>query len=292
MQQRGRIASLVLMSIAAALFGWLAVARRSGATLGFDLGVRARVHDWASPAMTVIARSLTALGSPIFLSVLFAIAMLAFYRLEWKRPAITVAEVMAGAIVCNIGLKSLIQRARPEPFFGKDPSSYSFPSGHALYSLCFYGVIASVLAAHAPERAARIGIGCGGAADRGDRAVARVSRRPLSLGRDRRLSQRRVRDRRGVRVLARLVVADRRTPRIEAHRHRGAGAVASLTGQGSVSRTRRDGRFRYARNYARDRPSQAQNQPPPAKRPKKNPSASPRLTEGYLSARLLDRPVC
>ena len=158
MQQHGRIASLVLMSIAAALFGWLAVARRSGATLEFDLGVRARVHEWASPAMTTIARSVTVLGSPIFLSVLFAIAMLAFYRLEWKRPAITVAEVMAGAIVCNIGLKALIQRARPEPFFGKEPSSYSFPSGHALYSLCFYGVIASVLAAHAPERAARIGI--------------------------------------------------------------------------------------------------------------------------------------
>ena len=56
--------------------------------------------------MTTIARSVTALGSPILLSVFFAIAMLAFYRLEWKRPAITLAEVMAGAIVCNIGLKS------------------------------------------------------------------------------------------------------------------------------------------------------------------------------------------
>lgn len=158
MQQHGRIASLVLMSIAVALFGWLAVARRSGAPLEFDLGVRARVHEWASPAMTTIARRVTVLGSPIVLSLLFAIAMLAFYHLGWKRPAITVAEVMAGAIVCNVGLKSLIQRARPEPFFGKEPSSYSFPSGHALYSLCFYGLIASVLAAHAPERAARIGI--------------------------------------------------------------------------------------------------------------------------------------
>ena len=62
------------------------------------------------------------------------------------------------AIVCNIGLKDLIQHARPEPFFGKEPSSYSFPSGHALYSLCFYGMIAGVLAAHALEPAARIGI--------------------------------------------------------------------------------------------------------------------------------------
>ena len=52
-----------------------------------------------------------------------------------------------------------------------------------------------------------------------------------------------------------------------------------------------DGRSHYARNYARDRPAQARNHPPPAKRPKKNPSASPRLTEGFTFARLLDRPV-
>jgi undecaprenyl-diphosphatase len=157
-EQRRCIIVIVLMSITAAAFAWLAVARRSGATLEFDLGVRARVHDWASPPLTALARSLAALGSPIFLSMFFAIAMVAFYRLEWKQPAITLAEVMASAIVCNIGLKRLIHRARPEPFFGLNPSSYSFPSGHALYSLCFYAVIASVLAAHAPERAARIGI--------------------------------------------------------------------------------------------------------------------------------------
>ena len=68
------------------------------------------------------------------------------------------AEVMATAVVCNVGLKRLIHSRRPEPFFGTNPSSYSFPSGHALYSLSFYGVLASVLAAHAPPGAARIGI--------------------------------------------------------------------------------------------------------------------------------------
>ena len=153
-----RIAVIVVMSIAAALFGCLAVARRSGATLGFDLAVRTGVHNWASPAMTAIARVVATLGSPIFLSVFFAIAMLAFKRVEWKRGAVTLAEVMAGAVVCNVGLKRLIHSPRPEPFFGTDPSSYSFPSGHALYSLCFYGVLATVLAAHTPERAARIAI--------------------------------------------------------------------------------------------------------------------------------------
>ena len=153
-----RIAVIVVVSIAAALFGWLAVARRSGATLGFDLAVRTAVHRWASPASTVLARVLATLGSPIFLLVSFAIAMLAFDRVASKRAAVTLAQVMAGAVVCNVGLKRLIHCPRPEPFFGTDPSSYSFPSGHALYSLCFYGVLASVLAVHTPERAARIAI--------------------------------------------------------------------------------------------------------------------------------------
>jgi undecaprenyl-diphosphatase len=153
-----RIAAIVVMSIAAPLFGRLALARRSGATLRFDLAVRTSVHSSTSVAMTVIARVAATVGSPIFLSVFFAIAMLAFHRVDGKRAAVTLAEVMAGAVVCNVGLKRLIHVPRPEPFFGRDPSSYSFPSGHALYSLCFYGVLASVLAVHTPERAARIAV--------------------------------------------------------------------------------------------------------------------------------------
>jgi undecaprenyl-diphosphatase len=158
LEEPRRIAVIIVMSLAAALFGWLALARRSGATLGFDVAVRTAVHRSASPTTTLLARVLATLGSPIFLSVSFAIAMLAFDRVASKRAAVTLAEVMAGAVVCNVGLKRLIHCPRPEPFFGTDPSSYSFPSGHALYSLCFYGVLASVLAVQAPERAARIAI--------------------------------------------------------------------------------------------------------------------------------------
>ena len=68
-------------------------------------------------------------------------------------------------------------------------------------------------------------------------------------------------------------------------------ACCGSIGRANVSRVSLDGRFRYARNYARDRPSNTQNHPPASQAPKKNPSASPRLTEGFLSARLLDRPV-
>ena len=156
--ERKRIADILLAVVAAATFGWVAIQRRSGATLKFDLAIRGRVHDLASPVMTALARVLATVGSPIAISLFFATAMVAFHRLHWKRAAITLAAVMAAAVVCNVGLKRLIHCARPEPLFGTNPSSYSFPSGHALYSLAFFGVLASVLAAHAPPGAAPIGI--------------------------------------------------------------------------------------------------------------------------------------
>ena len=39
-------------------------------------------------------------------------------------------------------------------FSAASPSSYSFPSGHALGSLCFYGILAAILAGRARGRGA------------------------------------------------------------------------------------------------------------------------------------------
>ena len=63
---------------------------------------------------------------------------------------------MAGAIVLDNVLKTAVHRARPDPFFGIAPESYSFPSGHVLFSTCFYGALASIVTAslqNGPSRA-------------------------------------------------------------------------------------------------------------------------------------------
>jgi undecaprenyl-diphosphatase len=45
------------------------------------------------------------------------------------------------------------------PFFGTEaPHSYSFPSGHALFSICFFGVVAALVAARLPSIAARAAV--------------------------------------------------------------------------------------------------------------------------------------
>ena len=63
---------------------------------------------------------------------------------------------MAGAAVLETVLKYSFHRPRPVPFFGTAPPSYSFPSGHALASLCFYGQLAIVLTDKICSRSARV----------------------------------------------------------------------------------------------------------------------------------------
>jgi undecaprenyl-diphosphatase len=95
--------------------------------------------------------------------VLFAICIAVFLVAGWKHAAIWLAVAMGGSVVLDVSLKLAFHRARPVPFFGTVPLTYSYPSGHALSSLCFYGVLAGLCCARIQSRAARtlIWIGTG-----------------------------------------------------------------------------------------------------------------------------------
>jgi undecaprenyl-diphosphatase len=72
----------------------------------------------------------------------------------FKLPRIAgfLAITMAGVSTLDYVLKLAFHRPRPIAFYGTSPTSYSFPSGHALGSFCFYGVLAAVLASRATGR--------------------------------------------------------------------------------------------------------------------------------------------
>jgi len=59
---------------------------------------------------------------------------------------------MVGAATLDSVLKLAFHRLRPVAYYGVSPRSYSFPSGHALGSLCFYGILAAVLSDRATSR--------------------------------------------------------------------------------------------------------------------------------------------
>jgi undecaprenyl-diphosphatase len=138
-------------------FGWFASEIFEGETKVFDETVRQAINQTATPVLTKLMIFISFIGSPIFLVCLGVVVLIIFLRLRWRRAAVLFVLTMAGEIILDLTLKGFYRRARPEPFFDYAlPSSYSFPSGHALASFCFYGILAWLVTARLENRTARI----------------------------------------------------------------------------------------------------------------------------------------
>ena len=141
------------------LFAWLAEEMLEGETQRFDETIRSFVHSFASEPLTSLMRVFTILGSTIFLTAMASCVLAISLYKSWKRVAALVATTMAGAVILDLALKTSFGRARPIPFFDTPtPASYSFPSGHALFSFCFYGALAWLIAARLQTQALQIAI--------------------------------------------------------------------------------------------------------------------------------------
>ena len=140
------LASLAAAVVALMLFSWLADEVFEGDTAAFDARVRDWVHGFASPALTTAMRVFSIIGYQGLIAA-FVAAVVVFLLLRWRRAALWLVFSVAGALVLDLALKNAFQRPRPQPFFGDLPHDWSFPSGHALFSFCFFGVLAGLLAA-------------------------------------------------------------------------------------------------------------------------------------------------
>lgn len=148
-----RMVALTVAAAASLLFCCLTVVMLSGGMAGIDSAVRMEVHALAVPWLTTGVEALTWFGSLSVLVVFSGIELVVLVRLGLRGDARFVLCVMAGAVILENAVKFSIQRLRPPPFFGTNPTSYSFPSGHALFSLCFYGALAVILGRRGAPRA-------------------------------------------------------------------------------------------------------------------------------------------
>jgi undecaprenyl-diphosphatase len=155
---RGSASFLVLAVIAVALFCGLAVAVETNRLAGFDEAIRMEVHTLASPPLTLVAEKITWLGTLGVLALFGVVAVLVLVRARRRDAAVFLMVTMVGALALENGLKFAFQRVRPLPFFGSEPETYSFPSGHALFSLCFYGGLAIVASRSMQSAAIKAGI--------------------------------------------------------------------------------------------------------------------------------------
>jgi len=136
-------------------FGWLADEMLEGDTQKFDTFLRDAVHRHAAPGLTRIMQGFSFLGSVAVVTALCVLAIAVSVYFRQARTAALLAVTMAGMAALEVALKLAFHRPRPVAYFGPTPTTYSFPSGHAMGSVCFYGVLAAILAARASGRGAK-----------------------------------------------------------------------------------------------------------------------------------------
>jgi phosphatidylglycerophosphatase B len=150
------LGALLIAATALFVFGWLAEEMLEGDTQQFDAFVRAAVHQFATPSLTRLMQVFSFLGSVAAVTAMSLLVVCVSLYFHHTRTAALATVTMLGVAVLDLALKDAFHRLRPVAFFGGTPNSYSFPSGHALGSFCFYGMLATILAPVARGRGAKL----------------------------------------------------------------------------------------------------------------------------------------
>lgn len=123
------------------LIGFLALAEdvfnkeiMNGDIIGYKFISTYLISDFATP----IAKFITNFGGAIFL---IGIAVILFIVIKNKKIGISIITNLAIITILNQLLKRILQRPRPEEFRIINESGYSFPSGHSMISMAFYGYL-------------------------------------------------------------------------------------------------------------------------------------------------------
>lgn len=150
-----RLPLLVAAAALAAVCAALALSLDAAKLITFDV----RVSEWfdrmTSEGWTHVFSAITILGSAAAM-VPICLVVVAFmvYRYRFRRETIVIVAALLGAKGLNEAIKAIVQRSRPAWEHLAVADGYSFPSGHAMVSLAFYGMLAYTLGARVKRRMA------------------------------------------------------------------------------------------------------------------------------------------
>ena len=124
-----------------ALIGFLALAEdvfnkeiMNGDIIGYKIISTFLISDFATP----IAKFITNFGGAIFLITLTVILVI---LIKNKKIGLSIFSNLVIITVLNQLLKRILQRPRPTEFRIIEETGYSFPSGHSMVSIAFYGYL-------------------------------------------------------------------------------------------------------------------------------------------------------
>ena len=131
---------------ALALFGGIAyLAARFDTFIG-DEGALARFQAVGIGWLDDAARGVTALGDPLVATLSVVGLVVVLLALRMPRDAIPALLIFIPEGI-NVGVKELVGRPRPEfSLLENAPTNPSFPSGHAMHAILFFGYLGVVVA--------------------------------------------------------------------------------------------------------------------------------------------------
>ena len=144
MKFRWRQPLLPVLFAGLAGFLLLAFCLRGGLLEGPDRSIQALIFSWRTPVLTTFMVALSYSGNwQFFLPLCLILLLLPSLRKAYGLP-LTLAALSSVAL--HQTLKSTFCRARPDSCHHLlCQEGYSFPSGHSLTTLVFYGLLAALL---------------------------------------------------------------------------------------------------------------------------------------------------
>ena len=134
------------------LIGFLALAEdvfnkeiMNGDIIGYKLVSTFLISDFATP----IAKFITNFGGAIFL---IALMFTLFLLIKDKRIGLSIFLNLAIVTTLNQLLKRILQRPRPTEYRIIEETGYSFPSGHSMISMAFYGYLIYLIYKHVKNK--------------------------------------------------------------------------------------------------------------------------------------------
>ncbi|MCL5057389.1 MAG: phosphatase PAP2 family protein [Actinobacteria bacterium] len=119
----------------------------------FDTVVAQFIQSFASNGLTKVAILITQIGSPSFdIIIMLAAGSYFLFRLKHTWEALVLAISFAGGGLLSYALKNIFHRARPDIQHLVNAGGYSFPSGHAMISATFYGMLGYLIWLNLRER--------------------------------------------------------------------------------------------------------------------------------------------
>lgn len=123
------------------LIGFFAIAEdvfnkeiMQGDIIGYKLISTFLISDFATP----IAKFITNFGGAIFI---IALMITLFILIKDKKIGLSIFLNLVIATTLNQLLKRILQRPRPTEYRIIEETGYSFPSGHSMVSMAFYGYL-------------------------------------------------------------------------------------------------------------------------------------------------------